>query len=72
MPEAGHDVLTEHHPVPTLRGELQGRQDKGRPLAINEILQVFSCLGPLLTLVQQVQMLVELYLSLTASGDLAE
>jgi hypothetical protein len=70
LPEAGHNVLTEHHPVPTLRGELQSRQDKGRPLAINEILQMLCRLGPLLTLVQHLQMLVELHLGLPASWNL--
>lgn len=72
LTEAGQDALAEHHAIPTLRGELQSRQDKGCPFAVNEILQVLCCLGPLLTLIEHLQMLVELYLSFPASRNLAE
>jgi hypothetical protein len=71
LSKVGQNALSKNHPIPTLRGEFESRQDKGCPLALNEVLQVLCCLGPLLALVQHVQMLVELHLSLSASWNLA-
>jgi len=72
LTEAEQDTLAEHHAIPALRGELQSRQDKNCPFAVNEILQMLCCLGPLLTVIEHLQMLVELYLSFPASWNLAD
>jgi hypothetical protein len=72
LSEVRQNALTKNHPIPTLCGELQSRQDEGCPFAFDEILQTLNRLRPLLSLIQHLQMLVELCLSLSASWHLAQ